>query len=136
MLKETTKTTQLRKRPFPKEKQPTVIDVIADKIVIIFGTWKIFFLHILWFGIWVYFDFDIITLTFWVSLEAILLALLILISQNRQAEIDRIRAWTDLEVDRHAEKQTRILIEMVKEVGEKVGIKDFKIKSKLDGEEI
>lgn len=119
-----------KKRHIPKPDAPTLTDVIVDKIIAIFGTWQMFILHIIWFSAWLVLGLEIHDLTFWVSLEAILLSLLILISQQRQTEFDRRRAWTDLEIDRIDEKQTRILTEMVREIGEKAGIKEFSVEKK------
>jgi len=119
-----------RKRRAPQEAIPTWIDILVDRIVAAFGTWQLLVLHIIFFAIWVYFDFNINELTFWVSLEAILLSLIILMSQKRQSENDQIRALADFEVDRYAEKQTRVLIEMVREMGKKIGIDEFAVETK------
>ncbi len=116
-----------KKKHVPQPDALGLSDIIVDKVVALFGTWQMLVLHIIWFGTWMVLGLEIQELTFWVSLEAILLSLLILISQQRQTDFDRIRAWTDLEIDRMAEKQTRILMEMVKEVGKKEGIKEFQV---------
>lgn len=124
----TTKTPHLR-RP-PQNLTPSFRDNVVDKLIALFGTWKVFLLHIVGFSIWIYYGWEINSLTFWVSLEAILLSLLILMSQNRQTKFDRRQALADFEIDRHSEKQTRILIGMIREIGEKIGIKNFEVDTK------
>ena len=125
MSNSTTKNPRLR-RP-PQNLTPSFLDNIVDRVISLFGTWKVFILHIIGFTVWVKYDWDINLLTFWVSLEAILLSLFILMSQNRQTEFDRRHAKADFEIDRHAEKQTRIIIEMIREIGGKVGVKEFEV---------
>lgn len=119
--------TKPKRRPVPSAKQPTILDIFADKTIALFGTWAMFIFHIVWFALWIVLNLDIQILTMWVSLEAILLSLLILMAQKRQVEKDEIRAITDLEIDRHTEKQTRIIMEMLRELGEKSKIKEYKV---------
>jgi len=77
-------------------------DRIADKITAFAGTVHFIYLHIIWWASWFVINSHLLHLTFdkypynlltmILSLEAILLATLIMISQNRQAARDKIQA--------------------------------------------
>ncbi len=98
-------------------------DKVADFLTASFGT--VFFLAInaLWFGIWILtntgfipgipvfdpFPFGLLTMI--VSLEAIFLAIIVLISQNRSAKVGNLREEIDLQINVRAEQEiTKILI--------------------------
>lgn len=98
-------------------------DKIADFLTDAFGT--VFFLgfNALWFGLWmlintgfipgvpVFDPFPFGLLTMVVSLEAIFLAIIVLISQNRAAQIENLREEIDLHINVQAEEEiTRMLI--------------------------
>jgi uncharacterized membrane protein len=121
-----------KKKHVPQQGEIKFKDYIIDEGVRLLGTIQVFILHIVWFCVWMFFDLDINVLTFIVSLEAILLSLLILMSENRQSRFDRERAWADLEIDREAEKENRHQIEMIREIGEKLGINDFEVDKTKD----
>ena len=73
-------------------------DRIADKIAAFVGSWPFVYIHIVWFGFWILYPvepFPFGLLTMIVSLEAIILATLIMMAQNRQAERDRRQADAD-----------------------------------------
>jgi uncharacterized membrane protein len=91
--------------------------------------------HVLWFAAWVMvnlgavasvppfdpFPFPFLTLV--VSLEAIFLALLVLIAQNRiTKEADR-RALLDLQINLLAERESTRTLDLLQEIGERLGIK-------------
>ncbi len=63
------------------------------------GSYSFLFIHILWFTFWIGLDLDISMLTMIVSLEAIVLMILLLMSQNRQSLRDDIRDEADLQAD-------------------------------------
>ena len=80
----------------------SVGDNIADKIAAFVGSWMFVTIHIVWFGFWITlpvepFPYGLLTMI--VSLEAILLATLIMMAQNRQAERDRHQAEADYDTD-------------------------------------
>ena len=73
-------------------------DRIADKIAAFVGSWPFVYIHIVWLGFWILYPvepFPFGLLTMIVSLEAIILATLIMMAQNRQAERDRRQADAD-----------------------------------------
>jgi uncharacterized membrane protein len=81
-----------------------VSDVIADFV----GSWPFTIIHILWFGGWILlpvepFPFGLLTMI--VSLEAIFLTTLVMMSENRQAQRDRIQAEADYETNVKAKEE-------------------------------
>ena len=101
----------------------TTIDRIADVIAEFSGSILFFFLNLIWFTVWIgwnvmpgvpHFDpypFGFLTMT--VSLEAIFLSIFVLVSQNRQAAKDRLRADAEYEVNLKAELEVTHLHEKV-----------------------
>lgn len=73
-------------------------------------------------GIYPFDPFPFGLLTTAVSLEAIVLAIIVLISQNRAAKIDDLREETDLQVDVITEQELTKLMELVVRLLEKQGI--------------
>ncbi|MBI2613096.1 DUF1003 domain-containing protein [Candidatus Kaiserbacteria bacterium] len=89
---------------------------VSDKITLFIGSWPFVYIHVVWFGFWVFYPvepFPYGFLTMLVSLEAIILATLIMMSQNRQAERDRYRAEADLATDVAAKKEIDEIQEML-----------------------
>jgi uncharacterized membrane protein len=92
-------------------------DSIADFLTSKFGSITFFSLNVIFFFVWVLintgtlpvvqiFDpYPFILLTMVVSLEAILLAIIVLISQNRQSHNAYLREQIDFEVDVRAEEE-------------------------------
>ncbi len=66
-------------------------DKVADGVTNFFGTWLCLGLHTLWFMLWFVLRLDVSLLTNIVSLEAIGLAILIMMSQSRSGVRDRLR---------------------------------------------
>lgn len=86
----------------------TIGDAVADKIANFVGSWTFVAIHAVWFGVWIMFPvepFPFGLLTMIVSLEAILLATLIMMAQNRQARRDRHQADADFRTNVEAEKE-------------------------------
>ncbi|MBI5422385.1 DUF1003 domain-containing protein [Candidatus Peregrinibacteria bacterium] len=98
-------------------------DRIADFLTDSFGTVLFLSFNVLWFGLWILintgsipgipvfdpFPFGLLTMI--VSLEAIFLAIIVLISQNRAAQIGDLREEIDLQINVRAEAEiTKILI--------------------------
>lgn len=102
-------------------------DKLADVMTVQFGTvWflifnAIFFLGwIEWnlglFGLPVFDPYPFNFLTMTVSLEAIFLAIVVLISQNRQSHIADIRQQIDMEVDVRAEEEIIKILRMLEDL--------------------
>lgn len=103
--------------------QRSVSDKIADFLTDSFGTVLFLSLNAAWFLVWMLINTGLIPgvrifdpfpfglLTMVVSLEAIFLAIIVLISQNRAAHIADLREEIDLHINVVAEEEiTRILI--------------------------
>jgi uncharacterized membrane protein len=98
---------------------------LADQLTESFGTLSFLLLNILAFAIWIIVNADILPgiepfdpfpfgfLTMVVSLEAIVLAIVILISQNRGAKIGDLREEVDLQIDVKSEAEITKLLEML-----------------------
>ncbi len=111
--------------------QLTVIQRIADWIAWFSGSMPFLALNTGWFVTWVLINtFDVGIrqfdpypfglLTMIVSLEAIFLSIFVLISQNRQAEKDRVRSNVDYEVNVKAELEVAYLHEKTDRLHEKM----------------
>jgi len=109
----------------------TPIQRMADWIAWFSGSMTFLALNLLWFGIWIIvnsfnvgfvrfdpYPFGLLTMI--VSLEAIFLSIFVLISQNRQAEKDRVRANIDFEVNVKAEMEVGELHEKTDRLHEKM----------------
>ena len=103
--------------------QSTTLEKVADVIAEFSGSLTFLFLNALWFFIWIawntapflpHFDpYPFGFLTMVVSLEAIFLSIFVLVSQNRQAAKDRLRADAEYEVNLKAELEITHLHEKV-----------------------
>jgi CRP/FNR family transcriptional regulator, cyclic AMP receptor protein len=101
----------------------TTIEKIADVIAEFSGSITFLFLNAAWFFTWIawntapflpHFDpYPFSFLTMVVSLEAIFLSIFVLVSQNRQAAKDRLRADAEYEVNLKAELEITHLHEKV-----------------------
>lgn len=112
----------------------TWVEKLADFLTSVFGSITFLTINALWFGIWVAiniglfpdiapfdpFPFGLLTMI--VSLEAIFLAIIVLISQNRAAKIDEVREEVDLQVNSIAEAEITQIIKMLVMLLHKNGI--------------
>ena len=99
----------------------TAIERLADVIAAFSGSLTFLFLNAAWFFFWIvwntapmlpHFDpYPFSFLTMVVSLEAIFLSIFVLVSQNRQAAKDRLRADAEYEVNLKAELEVAHLHE-------------------------
>jgi CRP/FNR family transcriptional regulator, cyclic AMP receptor protein len=116
-----------------EEKLPA-LQRIADWIAWFSGSMQFLIINGLWFGIWIavntlpnkdsQFDpFPFGLLTMIVSLEAIFLSCFVLISQNRQAAKDKIRADIEYDVNVKAELEVAHLHEKVDHIHEQLTAK-------------
>ncbi len=98
-------------------------DKVADFLTDSFGTVSFLFMNVLWFAAWISINTGLVPgvpifdpfpfglLTTVVSLEAIFLAIIVLISQNRSANIEDLREEIDLQINVKTEEEvTKILI--------------------------
>lgn len=109
-------------------------DKVADKLTASFGTVFFLALNALFFAIWIIWNMGLLTfipvidpfpfglLTMVVSLEAIFLAIIVLISQNREARIADLREEVELYINTYAESEITKLIYLQAMSLEKQGI--------------
>lgn len=91
-----------------EREERTMGDVIADAVASFVGSWPFVILHIVWFTAWMYlriepFPYGLLTMI--VSLEAIFLSTLVMMSQNREADRDRVQAAADYETNVKAKEE-------------------------------
>jgi uncharacterized membrane protein len=105
------------------EERLTPIQRISDWLAWFSGSMLFLFLHAAWFGAWIVLNVGLLDvpglsgfdpfpfglLTMIVSLEAIFLSTFVLISANRQAEKDKVRADIEYEVNIKAEMEVAYL---------------------------
>jgi uncharacterized membrane protein len=120
----------------------TVLQKIADLLAWFSGSMPFLISHTFWFIIWVSlntfimrdkafdpFPFGLLTMI--VSLEAIFLACFVLISQNRQAEKDKVRADIEYEVNIKAELEVAHLHEKTDRIYENMMARFEKLERNL-----
>jgi len=109
-------------------------DRVADWLTSSFGTATFLILNIVVFVVWIVLNTPVFgfvpfdpfpygLLTMAVSLEAIILAVIILISQNRQGKIADIRQKMDFEIDVRAEEEVTKILYILEELRAHNGIK-------------
>jgi uncharacterized membrane protein len=115
-----------------KEKRSR-LEKIEDKIVYTFGTVQFLILNFVFFAGWIAinsglvsaiepFDpYPFIFLTMVVSLEAIILAVFVLITQNRQAKISSLREETELHVNLISEQEITKVLKVLGVILKKLG---------------
>jgi CRP/FNR family cyclic AMP-dependent transcriptional regulator len=121
----------------------TVVQRAADWLAWFSGSMPFLAISILWFAVWIIvntynvgirqfdpYPFGLLTMI--VSLEAIFLSIFVLISQNRQAEKDRIRANIDYEVNVKAEMEIAYLHEKTDRLHEKMVEEFSKVRKNID----
>jgi CRP/FNR family transcriptional regulator, cyclic AMP receptor protein len=124
------------------EVHSTILQRIADWLAWFSGSMPFLISHTFWFIIWVSlntfimgdkafdpFPFGLLTMI--VSLEAIFLACFVLISQNRQAEKDKVRADIEYEVNIKAELEVAHLHEKTDRIYEQMMARFEKLEKRL-----
>jgi uncharacterized membrane protein len=113
----------------------TVSDKIADKLTSKFGSVVFLGINAVWFLIWIVINTGLIPgvepfdpfpfglLTMIVSLEAIFLAIIVLISQNRASKIAELREEIDLQINSIAESEVSKILILLSLLLDKNGIK-------------
>lgn len=114
--------------------QRSLSDKIADALTDSFGTVLFLSVNVLCFGIWISINTGLIPgiaifdpfpfglLTTIVSLEAIFLAIVVLISQNRSARIDDLREEIDLQVNVRTEAEVTKMLIMLDQIHDHLGL--------------
>lgn len=112
----------------------TLTERVADVITALCGSFTFLSLNALWFAAWILINTGILPivqpfdpfpfslLTTIVSLEAIILAIIVLVSQNRAGKIDDLREEVHLQINLIAEKEITKLIQLQVKLLEKNGI--------------
>jgi len=112
----------------------TIMEKMADWMTSKFGSSNFLWMNVVLFVVWILintnqikgispFDpFPFILLTTIVSLEAIVLAIFVLISQNRAAKIDDLREETHLQLNLISQKEITKLIKMLAILLQKQGV--------------
>ena len=107
---------------------------LADQMTSGFGSMPFLVVNCLWFGAWIVINLGLVPglpaldpfpfglLTMIVSLEAIILAIVVLISQNRAARIADLREEVALQIEEIGERETTKLLALVARLLEKQGV--------------
>ncbi len=118
---------ELKKRPY--------IIKVADRLTTFFGSFWFLGFNIILFSFWIFANLGYITgiaafdpfpfffLTTGVSLEAIILTIVVLVSQQRQSQVGKIREELNMQVNMIAEKEITKSLVILKKIAEKQGIK-------------
>jgi uncharacterized membrane protein len=115
------------------------MDRVADAVTRFCGSLSFFIINLAWYAAWIVintwgpwqFDpYPYTFLTLCVSLEAIFLSIFILMSENRQAILDKRRAELDLQVNLLAEQENTKQLHLLKAIAAKVGL-DLKYDKEL-----
>lgn len=116
------------------DRKRKITEKIADAMTAACGSLWFLVFNALWFVVWILWNIGAIPslepfdpypfglLTMIVSLEAIILAIFVLISQNRGAKVDDLREEVDLQVDIITEQELTKLMTMVALLLEKNGV--------------
>lgn len=116
------------------DEKRSLSDKMADRMTAIFGSMWFLIANVVLFAVWLVLNVRIIPglepfdpfpfglLTTLVSLEAIILAIFVLIAQNRAAHVAELREEVDLQIDTIAEEELTKLLQMMKKLLEKHGI--------------
>ncbi|MBL8166463.1 MAG: DUF1003 domain-containing protein [Anaerolineae bacterium] len=103
----------------------TINQRLADLFAMIAGDMRFVYLSAVWFAVWIIWNLGIIPgiepfdpfpfglLTMIVSLEAIFMSIFVLVSQNRQAERDKVRNDIEYDINIKAELEVRALHDKV-----------------------
>jgi uncharacterized membrane protein len=103
----------------------TINQRLADLFAMVAGDMRFVYLSAVWFAVWIIWNLGIIPgvepfdpfpfglLTMIVSLEAIFMSIFVLVSQNRQAERDKVRNDIEYDINIKAELEVRALHDKV-----------------------
>jgi uncharacterized membrane protein len=117
-----------------QDERRSTAEKFADFVTEAFGSVGFLIINTIWFVIWIVINLGMIPaipvfdpfpfglLTMIVSLEAIALAIIVLISQNRSSKIADLREEVDLQIDMLTEREITKLLQIVCDIAEKQGI--------------
>lgn len=126
------------------KKLRTFGDMLSDKITALAGTGTFLVVNIVWFASWllvntgqfgqglIFDKYPFSLLTTAVSLEAIILSVFVLISQNRQSDRSELRSELDYITDLQADAEIDIIITMLERIAAKQSIDVSDLLSELD----
>jgi len=112
----------------------TSVEKIADWLTDTFGSIGFLLINVIWFVVWILINTGLVPgveafdpfpfglLTMIVSLEAIILAIFVLISQNRASKIDDLREEIDLQINMISEREVTKILELQIMLLEKHGV--------------
>jgi uncharacterized membrane protein len=112
----------------------TLAQKVADWIATLFGNITFVMLHVVWFVFWIAANLGLIPdikafdpypfglLTMIVSLEAIFLSVFVLISQNRESQINELREEVHLQVNLIAEEEVTKILDLLARIYEHLNI--------------
>lgn len=115
-------------------RQRTLAERLSDVLTRAVGSLTFVILHLLWFAGWVLvngglipglspfdpFPFGVLTLM--VSTEGVLLAIIILISQNRMVRQGERRAHLDLQINLLSEQEMTLMLHMLQRLNQHLGV--------------
>lgn len=109
-------------------------DRLSDRVTAMVGSTLFLVVNLLWFAVWglvntgafgehlIFDGYPFGFLTMVVSLEAIVLSIFVLISQNRQSKRSEIRAELDYVTDLHADAEITAIIGILERLADKQGL--------------
>lgn len=109
---------------------------ISDDLTNAFSSFTFLVVNAVWFAVWIVINIGLVPeippfdpfpfglLTMIVSLEAIILAIIILVSQNRQSYVTSLREELHMQVNLIAEEEITKALKLLAEVRAKMGIKE------------
>lgn len=112
----------------------TFAEKVADTLTSKFGSITFLTMNFIWFAVWIPVNMGLVPgvepfdpfpfglLTMIVSLEAIGLAIIVLISQNREAKISELREEIDLQINTVADAELTKILHLLGIIMEKQGI--------------
>lgn len=93
----------------------------ADRVAVIIGSWRFLIIQSLLLAVWFLFNslsglfhwdpYPFIFMNLVLSLQAAYTASVVMISENRQTERDRLQARIDFEINQKAEEEVRAILE-------------------------
>lgn len=113
----------------------TQAEKFADKLISSFGTARSFVFHLIGFSIWmfinsgllpvfpIYDPYPFVFMTTIMSIEAIFLAIFVLISQNRQTQTADLREEIDLQINLRSERENIKIIKMLAYMQHQLGMR-------------
>jgi len=125
----------------------TFLERVADYLTGVFGSMPFLLVNAIWFGVWIIINVGLIPgiqpfdpfpfgfLTMVVSLEAIVLAIVVLISQNRAGKIDDLRQEVMMQLNILTEEELTKMMGMLSILLQKQGIdvaSDVELQSMLE----